>query len=277
MVLKFDMQRIGQTISSLRRTHDMTQMQLADAMNVSYQAVSNWERGQSMPDISKLPELADLFGVTIDELLGRSAPLVRMAAQGQLEKHLKDAAVTAAEAAEAAPLLTPGQMDQIAGRLLEDEHALTVVSIDVGMLLPFMSTAKVDELLRSAAAHQQPITPYLPFASRKTLEELAEQLRNTDAVASLLPFLSTACVDHLAVQSGDITPYLPFMSTSLIDNIAAQSSDVSRFLPFMSTRAVDSLTLERLSKGEDIRPLLPFISSGLIDRIAHICTNRTLD
>ena len=38
-------------------------------MGVSYQAVSNWERGNSMPDISKLPELAGIFRVSVDSLL----------------------------------------------------------------------------------------------------------------------------------------------------------------------------------------------------------------
>ena len=76
MTFSFDMHRIGQTIARLRREHNMTQMQLADEMGVSYQAVSNWERGQSMPDISKLPELAELFTTTIDELLGHHSLLI---------------------------------------------------------------------------------------------------------------------------------------------------------------------------------------------------------
>ena len=42
-------------------------------MGISFQAVSNWERGNSMPDISKLSELAEIFGVTLDELLGESS------------------------------------------------------------------------------------------------------------------------------------------------------------------------------------------------------------
>ena len=43
----FDMRRIGRTIAGLRREHNLTQMALADAMGVSFQAVSNWERGVS--------------------------------------------------------------------------------------------------------------------------------------------------------------------------------------------------------------------------------------
>ncbi len=47
MNFDFDMCRIGQTIARMRREHDMTQMQLADEMGVSFQAVSNWEQGVS--------------------------------------------------------------------------------------------------------------------------------------------------------------------------------------------------------------------------------------
>lgn len=54
----FDTENIGMRISELRKAKNMTQMELADHMNISFQAVSNWERGNSMPDISKLPELA---------------------------------------------------------------------------------------------------------------------------------------------------------------------------------------------------------------------------
>lgn len=47
MTFNFDIPRIGQAIARLRREHNMTQMALADAMNVGFQAVSNWERGDS--------------------------------------------------------------------------------------------------------------------------------------------------------------------------------------------------------------------------------------
>lgn len=68
----FDTKEIGRKISEFRKVSNMTQMELADRLNISFQAVSNWERGNSMPDISKLPELAELFGISIDELLGKN-------------------------------------------------------------------------------------------------------------------------------------------------------------------------------------------------------------
>lgn len=64
------MSHIGETIRTLRRKNAMTQENLADRMNVSVNAVSKWERGECMPDISLLIPLAKCFGITTDELLG---------------------------------------------------------------------------------------------------------------------------------------------------------------------------------------------------------------
>ncbi len=61
--------KIGEKIKELRRTHDITQEKLADYLNISYQAVSKWENGLALPDITLLPKLANFFGVSTDELL----------------------------------------------------------------------------------------------------------------------------------------------------------------------------------------------------------------
>ncbi len=61
---------IGENIKRLRKSKDITQEQLADAMNISCAAVSKWERGETYPDITMLFPLAYYFGVTIDELMG---------------------------------------------------------------------------------------------------------------------------------------------------------------------------------------------------------------
>lgn len=64
---------IGANIARLRKEKNMTQEQLANHMGISFQAVSKWENGLSSPDVSSFPMLADVFGVTIDELFGREA------------------------------------------------------------------------------------------------------------------------------------------------------------------------------------------------------------
>ena len=60
----------GETVKTLRHNSNMTQEKLAEMLSISPQAVSRWETNAAMPDISLLPPLANLFGVTTDFLLG---------------------------------------------------------------------------------------------------------------------------------------------------------------------------------------------------------------
>ena len=64
---------IGTTIAALRREKGLTQDALAAQLGVSAQAVSKWENGLSCPDILMLPEIAELFGVSVDTLFGRES------------------------------------------------------------------------------------------------------------------------------------------------------------------------------------------------------------
>ncbi len=70
----FDMQKVGERIAALRRKENMTQADLADRLGISYQAVSSWERGATMPDIGKLVELARILHTTVDALLSGEQP-----------------------------------------------------------------------------------------------------------------------------------------------------------------------------------------------------------
>lgn len=65
----FDMQKVGERIAALRKKTGMTQAELAEWLGISYQAVSSWERGATMPDISKLVELSRALHTTVDALL----------------------------------------------------------------------------------------------------------------------------------------------------------------------------------------------------------------
>ncbi len=60
---------IGAFIAKLRREQGITQSALADKLNISNRTVSKWENGDGLPDISLLPEIARIFGVSVDELL----------------------------------------------------------------------------------------------------------------------------------------------------------------------------------------------------------------
>ena len=65
---------IGKTIATLRKAKGWTQVELAEKLNVSDKAVSKWESESGLPEISQLPTMATLFGVTIDYLLTGKTP-----------------------------------------------------------------------------------------------------------------------------------------------------------------------------------------------------------
>lgn len=65
-----DLQAIGAFLQKLRKEKGLTQAELGERLGVSAQSVSNWERAESLPDTQLLPELALLFGVSTDEILG---------------------------------------------------------------------------------------------------------------------------------------------------------------------------------------------------------------
>ena len=83
-------QTLGKRIAALRRDKGLKQDALAQMLEVSPQAVSKWENDQTCPDISLLPKLAKILGVTVDTLLsGESLPVVTLVPEMQ-RKDIKD-------------------------------------------------------------------------------------------------------------------------------------------------------------------------------------------
>ncbi len=64
-----DQVKIGKFIAACRKAADLTQMQLAEKLNITDRAVSKWERGKAMPDSSIMLELCDILCISVDELL----------------------------------------------------------------------------------------------------------------------------------------------------------------------------------------------------------------
>ncbi len=75
---------LSENIKKLRKGKELTQERLAEFLGVTFQSISNWERGESFPDITMLPEIASFFKVTVDELLG----LNKTQAQIKIEEYL---------------------------------------------------------------------------------------------------------------------------------------------------------------------------------------------
>ena len=64
-----EQEMIGKFIAACRKEKGLTQMQLAEKLNITNRAVSKWETGKSMPDVSLMLDLCDILGINVNELL----------------------------------------------------------------------------------------------------------------------------------------------------------------------------------------------------------------
>ena len=67
--MPFDPIKVGRHIHALRRARNLTQNQLGELLHISFQAVSKWERGETLPDVNLLPDLAEVLSTTVDNIL----------------------------------------------------------------------------------------------------------------------------------------------------------------------------------------------------------------
>ena len=126
----FAMKEVGKRITEGRRAKGMTQMALADALGISYQAVSSWENGRTMPDISKLPEISEILGISVDEILGKEAPAVQAALTNDTETVL-----TPEDIAEAAPILPDERVEEMVEKQMEPD----AVELDYDVVEPLLN------------------------------------------------------------------------------------------------------------------------------------------
>lgn len=248
--MMFQMQEIGRRISELRKSRNMTQLELADRMNISFQAVSNWERGSSMPDISKLPELAQLFDVSIDELLGKKSELLRSAIENQEGEYAKKNPVSQEELLEAAPVLKPEQMQNILKQ--------GTVPIDLSQivdLLPFLGQDMIAKLANQAVeqSNYDELEELAPFLNREELCRIANRIyekEDISEIAGMLPFLGEEALSAIAEKE--------FASNGLenFDEIA----------PFLASSCLKEYAKKAVEKGEleQIHDIAPFLGKEFL-------------
>jgi transcriptional regulator with XRE-family HTH domain len=167
--IMFNMTEVGRKISQLRKKANLTQMELADKLDISFQAVSNWERGRTMPDISKLSELSDIFDVSIDELL-QNDRAYKMS-KSIIDDNLKNEKISVEELEEFAPILKPDQVEEIVENVYKDMSVSNVVK-----LAPFLSQEFIDDYASGMIDNMEKVSELLciaPFVSKTTLDGVA--------------------------------------------------------------------------------------------------------
>ena len=127
----FDIVKFGKALSTLRKNADMTQNEVADKLNLSRQAISKYERGESFPDISVLVTIAELFDLTLDQLIGYGEPtkgesaIIKNVAKGNAD-------VLAENIADIKMITTPSSIKyEKFGKI---ENWLTLIDSDFGVV-----------------------------------------------------------------------------------------------------------------------------------------------
>ena len=209
----FDTMKIAKVIRQARIDQNMTQMNLADAMGVSYQAVSNWERGNSMPDISKLEQLCSVLHITVNELLG-------MEEAAAAAPTLDVQEMTVAELKEAAPALPPAE---VKARVKAEKKKRKLDLDSLIAVAPFLDEDTLYEVLADMEVDDtEDLAELAPFLHRETLEKLLEQcdVDDMEDLVGLAPFLSKEVlekhVERILMEDPDaleelnaIAPFLP--------------------------------------------------------------------
>ena len=131
-------QTLGSRIAELRRKKNMTQEDLANALGVTPQAVSKWENDLSCPDITLLPQLARLFGVTTDELLGNTGHPETTLLPKEERKPIKDMILRVVVNSKAG--------DKVRVNL---PMTLVQVGLQMGMQMPQVTGSGVAEAMKS--------------------------------------------------------------------------------------------------------------------------------
>ena len=148
----FNSKKFGANIAALRIKQDMTQSKLADRLSVTGQTVSKYEQGRSFPEITILVSMAEIFGVTLDELIKEGNPTETEATvlkSAALKKDIpidiiKDEAVS--DILNIAPLLKPSLIDKIANGL--GKHGIDISKIVE--LAEYINDESVIKLLENA-------------------------------------------------------------------------------------------------------------------------------
>lgn len=298
----FDTVKVGRIISQKRKEHNMTQMQLADALGISFQAVSNWERGNSMPDISKLPELAELFGCSIEELLGGGA------SAGNVEKLAKGEGqgLSLGEIAEVAPVLTPEVLDEAveSARRATPSAACADSSFregaeeseeegfdeDIEEEIEDEEDDEEDEdeprrfhafwrrTGRGARAHIRDGKTVYILGAEKSGEKRKDKdkCKRLKEIVMLAPFLSSARLRELVEELrgegytvSELVPLAPFLSEEDLDALAelaeADGGELAALAPFLSQETLKKLAERGGVKSGQLIALAPFLSEEALE------------
>ncbi len=209
----FSIEKFGKRVAELRKKADMTQFELAERLNLTRQAVSKYERGESFPDISVLMSIAEVFNTTPGELIAAGE------ATANEQRILEEIATqneplispTADDLLGIAPLLRPSTLEKLSQRLSDE-------GIDISHLMSLSEYLSDEATLALLEKHDvsvltpdllEKITPFISAASRfNILQRILEGRLDWH-------LLSVLYIDRSLIEAAVIEGVLPWEALEL--------------------------------------------------------------
>lgn len=274
----FDTVKVAGKIHEARIARNMTQMNLADAMGVSYQAVSNWERGNSMPDISKLEDLCRALEISVTELLGMESRETE-AVKTYLEEEEK--IIPAAMLSHIAPMLLPSEVKAQARK-----QKLNVADL-VG-IAPYLDEDFLEELTKDMEVESLLVLQSLaPYLDEEVLDELVRRAPKDDfnGIAAMAPFLSEQTLDYLVKRceqkpedAAFVQELACFLNEDTLDWMVKHwgegfDKDMIEILaPFLEEESMAALADIQITKGNIgvLMGVYPFLDQETVRKVARV-------
>jgi len=208
----FDTMKFGKALSTLRKEADMTQNEVADRLNLSRQAISKYECGESFPDISILVMIAELFNVTLDELINYGEPtkgesaILKNVAKGNPDV----IADNIADVVNLAPLLKPSILTKLS-------HQFEKQGIDISdiiTLAEYLNDESVVKLIEKATfndINDELLEKFIPMLNHDSKDAIFRKILDGEMdwhlIKALLPYANYITTQIEAAVVEGALPY----------------------------------------------------------------------
>ena len=203
----FNTQAFGLKLAQLRKNADMTQSDLAERLNVTRQAVSKYEIGDSFPDVTILVTLVEIFGVSVDELIGAGSPTAGEAAiLNSLAQGKEPDTATPEDVASLAVWLKPSAVERLTVNLAKQGINVSRL-MDIAVYLSDEGTQRLLAETDCAGITPEMLEHLLPFMDYDSMCRILDKILEGEMDWHLLKPLR---VDRSLVEAAVMEGVLPY-------------------------------------------------------------------
>lgn len=271
-----DFEAVGNQINSKRLEFKYSQDELAEKLYVSRQAVSRWERGQSMPTIDNIIELSKMFQISIEELLCMEDEIVvdsHNIFEGHNRKFILKGIINGKIKVD---------LFQVFGQFTGDERMI---------LLKAIKNGKIDEIFMKSLVNGKDYVEIAPFVDDEVWSMVADKYLANEVdinIVSLFPFMDDETLNRICdevikgnCQKINIDTMLPFLDDDKINDAFVKAvkdwKDYEKFFPFITEDALHDYVMAYINGEEvalDFDKAYPYMSNEDIKLIFKYELNR---